>query len=145
MRFVIELIRGKKALFEEIVDDFLFARELSRLKPTENLSRTEIEETCSEIFHNKIYFGEAGRLLKELEAKAKTQVEMWTERHEELKKASAAQAELEKALDVFKRLHWSLKSANINGRVLSSTVHKRKRDEALEHMEKASRTMKRMK
>ncbi len=95
--------------------------------------------------YKKMSCGKAGRLWKELEAKAKTRVEKWTEQHDELKKASAAKEELEKALDVFTSVYRGLKSANDNSRVLSSTVHKRKRDEALEQMAKASQTMKRMK
>ncbi len=61
-----------------------------------------------------------------------------------MKKASAAKAELGKASDVFKSLYRGLKSANNSGEAWSSAAHKRKREEALEEMQKASQTMKQM-
>lgn len=108
------------------MNEFLFALKLSKVKPTEYLSSTEIKE-ASESFLKKISCGEAGCSWTELEAKANTRVEKWIEQHDELKKASAAKADLQKAIDILTSVYRGLGSADNNGTALSSIVRKRKR------------------
>ncbi|ERF72429.1 hypothetical protein EPUS_06058 [Endocarpon pusillum Z07020] len=117
-------------------------------KPTESLTRTEIETTRSSS-DKKIYRGKAGRLWEELGAKAKARVQEWIEEREEFEKAKKAKADLAEALAITESLYGSLKSAQKYGTVMGPAVRKRRREkaleQALEHAEKAVDAMKRMK
>jgi hypothetical protein len=129
----------------EIIDDVLFSREIETIESTRSSPCEEITSSCSGIFSKHVYQGGFKGLWTELQAKAKKRATEWSEQGEQVENAGEAKEELEKGLEIAKRMYRSLERAHKNGEVLGALSHKRKIDETVEQVEKATKVLRRVK
>jgi hypothetical protein len=134
----------KKALFEEVLDEYLFLKELEELEPTDDLSCKDIESLRQEATQrfSSVYPPD---LWDDFQNKAKKRVEERVEQLVEMKKVAAAKARLRDSLGALEVLHSRLKSGKGKDEALNITLRKRECDEALVELENAAKIIKQMK